>query len=297
MNATIKKTIPALSFCCALVFNQAHAGSMGPVQAGCCWTGPYFGLSVEAGSGAVRQSYREQGLSDTISGTTLRINITSSGVASGRATGGTADFFLGYRIRPVQSKFIYGLQLNGNFFNSIEAKTTGVLHVSGITTLNGAVTQRSFVQSPFELGTRPTELVNLSGRVGVLIQEPTQFYGLIGIVGGRFANFSPDRLNFTTESTLGSLFGSTITTKTYQWRPGVIVGAGIEHQLTAHWSVLAEYHFTSFRFSTHAEDQNSNFFTNASGTIATTQNRNHSSTTDTRYNFNSAAVGVVYRWC
>ncbi|MGH6768088.1 MAG: outer membrane protein [Xanthobacteraceae bacterium] len=183
------------------------------------WSGFYVGASAGASFISLDSIGNRQNVNTSPFGTFTQ---TVNAIASGRDTGYVSDLYVGYN-QQFGTRVIVGAQVEGGFAgNSINMR--GVERILTV--------QRAPI--PPELTTQDT-LFTIPHRwsaaafvrAGYLVSNDTLAYILAGWTYARFEISASDVLpNFGLH--------------------GPIVGAGIERKIAGHWTMRAEYRYSSF---------------------------------------------------
>jgi opacity protein-like surface antigen len=263
-------------------------------DAPCCdtWAGRYFGVYFGSGAGTADTSMSDrqvQTFVQTVPGTTVSQVFTDTGVASlsGDVTGSVVDLFAGYNFHQgCCGGWVFGAQFEGTVFSDITLKTGGIrassqtqtttTNVGGVVTVN---TASATARDTFETVDELRSMFALVGRVGYLATPNMLVYAL---GGGTIGNFVvPD-----SQDPRGG--------DRSQWEFGFTVGAGLEHKLTQHWSVRAEYRYVHFEVDRSQATSDSQSQVQANTTFTNENSFTRSQSTD--FDFHLGKIGIVYRF-
>lgn len=276
MKKIIKTSLAAaLGLCLAL----SDANADGIMQEPELWAGPYLGLSLGGGGGNYNTDLQESSTlqSMTTNNTaviTANTLTTTQGYArlEGSPTGGLANLFVGYNFHHVNSKLVYGAQVEGALYTTMRGNPNGikVANVTFINFLTPANNKTTTNNDTLFDNTTIDSIFSALGRAGALVKPGTLVYGLAG----------PSAANF-------------LLNQGEKWVIGITAGAGVEHKITEHWSILAEYRFSHFEFDTPTNSVDDNVSFNGPSMSHTLYTTN--TTRSSEFNNNMGIFGVVYR--
>lgn len=265
----------------ALGFSLAHnVYADGIMQEPELWAGPFMGLSVAGGGGDFKTKYRDISYVTNTTTNTLNQTVTTSLLTTtqgqlkidGNASGGLANLFLGYNFHKTNSKLIYGAQLEGTLYTDVFSLSQSHMaaNVTLINFINPAANATTTTEFSVANSAEIRSIFSALGRGGFLVNRSTMVYGLVG----------PSAASF-------NLIGG------QKWVLGISAGTGIEHKITEHWSMLAEYRFTYFSPDSILNTRVENIFLGQNTLQRTTNLRTRE--TDMQIYNNMAILGFVYR--
>ena len=198
------------------------------------WTGCYIGANV----GGVRSRFRDEWTPNSPGFPTSGPSLTANGAATIRDSGLTGGGQIGCNLET--NRVVWGVEGD---FNATDLH--GIRDVA--VPASGPVAAYS-IHEEF----RARWLSTIRGRVGFAAAHSTLFYATGGVA---FAHLNTsDSAVFPASSTNNTVSGSST-------RVGWTVGGGIEHALSAGWSIKAEYLFARFEhFNTTSANSNPGVF-------------------------------------
>ncbi len=200
------------------------------------WDGWYVGGSVGA---AWLRSLQD----DTAAGSGANISGYSSTGTGGAATTSTSmAAILGLNLgRNWQSgNFVYGVEADISWLNAKSSSTSGINASSpGYGPFGGyAASGQTLKQSKIDA------LATFRARFGI------DFNGTMPYLTGGFA-IADTKNSFSVAGFDGnSGSNGTFTTSQTSWLPGVVIGGGIEHQLSRNWTLRGEVMWVGFQSKT-----------------------------------------------
>jgi outer membrane immunogenic protein len=141
-------------------------------------------------------------------------------------TGSLVTFQAGYG-KVLNDKFVVGLQLDGTQ-SAITNDANLWLDLSGPHNDGGEI--------DLDYTMKPSTMVSLTGRLGLLTSPSTQFYGVLGVSRGLFKGAYDVSVEGSSVLAGDYTFGAT----------GMVVGLGMETQISSHTTLGLEYRQTNF---------------------------------------------------